>query len=182
MSEIRLTSDSQVLELVGNDQTIELSQSDTNVYLDTSSHDVYLGQEVTDISLNQQEQTIEFTQVGLRGLQGADGDDGNAATIQIGEVTSGTTPSVENVGTPTDAIFNITLPKGDTGDSGGDKHFVYNFTNRAEIVVEHSLDKRPAVSIEDSSGDEVEAEVEYLNVNSLLVRFSAPFTGRIICN
>ena len=64
----------------------------------------------------------------------------------------------------------------------GDKNFVKNFTNLAEVTVVHGLNKRPAMSIEDSAGDEVEGEVEYVDLNTMIVRFSASFTGRIICN
>lgn len=41
---------------------------------------------------------------------------GKAGNIQIGSVSSGSTPSVTNSGTETDAIFNFVLPKGDKGD------------------------------------------------------------------
>lgn len=49
--------------------------------------------------------------------QGEKGDKGDAATITIGDVESGETASVENVGSATDAIFNFTFPKGDDGDA-----------------------------------------------------------------
>lgn len=42
-------------------------------------------------------------------------------TIQIGKVTTGeagTPASVENVGTPKDAVLNLTIPKGDRGEQG----------------------------------------------------------------
>jgi len=48
---------------------------------------------------------------------GEKGDPGKAATITIGDVTEGVTASVTNVGSQTDAIFDITLPKGDPGDA-----------------------------------------------------------------
>ena len=57
---------------------------------------------------------------GADGAKGDKGDPGTAATIQIGDVTSGATASVENVGSETAAIFNIVLPKGDKGDAGQD--------------------------------------------------------------
>lgn len=50
-------------------------------------------------------------------VTGQKGDDGKAATIAIGTVTSGTVPAVDNVGTPTDAIFSFVLPKGDSGNA-----------------------------------------------------------------
>lgn len=51
-------------------------------------------------------------------LQGAKGDDGEAATVSVGTVTSGQTASVTNVGTTTNAVFDFVLPKGDTGSQG----------------------------------------------------------------
>lgn len=67
-------------------------------------------------------------------------------------------------------------------DGVGDKNFVQPFTNSSLVTVNHSLNKRPAISIEDSAGDEVEGEVQYININTILIRFSSSFTGRVICN
>lgn len=50
--------------------------------------------------------------------KGEKGDPGEAATIQIGTTSSGTTPSVTNSGTNQAAILNFVLPKGDKGDRG----------------------------------------------------------------
>jgi len=63
-----------------------------------------------------------------------------------------------------------------------DKHFTYDFINLSEVPVPHLLNKRPAVSVEDSAGDVVMGDVEYVDSNNLMVRFTSPFTGRIICN
>lgn len=52
------------------------------------------------------------------GERGATGSKGDSSTIRIGSVTSGASPSVENVGTNTDAVFDIVLPKGDRGEKG----------------------------------------------------------------
>ena len=49
---------------------------------------------------------------------GVQGLAGTAATITIGTVTSGTTPSVTNVGTTTAAILDFVLEKGDQGEQG----------------------------------------------------------------
>lgn len=43
------------------------------------------------------------------------GPKGDSGTITIGNVTSGVTPSVTNVGTPSDAILDFVLEKGDVG-------------------------------------------------------------------
>lgn len=56
---------------------------------------------------------------GADGATGAKGADGKAATVKIGTVTEGDTPSVTNSGTDTDAVFDFVLPKGATGSSGG---------------------------------------------------------------
>jgi hypothetical protein len=57
---------------------------------------------------------------GLRGPQGDPGADGEAATIAIGTVTSGTPASVTNSGTPTAAVLDFVLPPGDPGTPGAD--------------------------------------------------------------
>ena len=50
---------------------------------------------------------------GEPGQDGTDGVDGRSATIQVGNVTSGTTASVTNVGTDLNAVFDFVLPNGD---------------------------------------------------------------------
>lgn len=61
---------------------------------------------------------------GPRGEPGAKGDPGDAgksATIKIGVVSAtepGGNPTVENVGSATDAVFNFTLPRGEAGPTG----------------------------------------------------------------
>lgn len=55
---------------------------------------------------------------GIPGEAGAKGDPGEAATITIGSVTSGTQASVENAGTANAAVLNFVLPKGEKGDTG----------------------------------------------------------------
>lgn len=50
--------------------------------------------------------------------QGPKGDPGEAATIEVGSVTSGETPSITNSGTANDAVLDFVLPKGDKGDRG----------------------------------------------------------------
>ncbi len=58
---------------------------------------------------------------GIQGEPGNDGADGIAATISVGTVTTGAAGSsvaVTNVGTSSAAIFDITIPRGDTGATG----------------------------------------------------------------
>ncbi len=55
---------------------------------------------------------------GAKGDTGDKGDTGTAATIQVGTVTSGASPSITNSGTSGAAVFDFVLPKGDKGDTG----------------------------------------------------------------
>ena len=64
------------------------------------------------------------------------GDKGEAATVDVGTTTTGaagTDASVVNVGTTSAAVFNFTIPRGNTGATGaagsdgadGDSAYVY---------------------------------------------------------
>ena len=60
---------------------------------------------------------------GEKGDAGGTGDPGKAATIQVGNVTTGaagTPASVSNVGTDEAAIFDFAIPRGDKGADGAD--------------------------------------------------------------
>lgn len=54
----------------------------------------------------------------LKGRDGSPGRDGESATVTIGTVTAGETPSVTNTGTQTEAVLNFVLPKGTDGRDG----------------------------------------------------------------
>ena len=58
---------------------------------------------------------------GTDGAPGEKGDDGLAATLNVGTTTTGAPGSdaeVINTGTPSAAVFNFTIPRGDKGDKG----------------------------------------------------------------
>lgn len=58
---------------------------------------------------------------GDQGVQGPIGPQGEAATIEVGTVTQGaegTLPIITNSGDSTNAVFDFTIPKGDTGAHG----------------------------------------------------------------
>ena len=58
---------------------------------------------------------------GPAGADGRDGNDGAAATIAVGTVTTGAAGSsatVTNSGTSSAAVFDFTIPRGDTGATG----------------------------------------------------------------
>ena len=78
---------------------------------------------------------------GKPGPAGPKGDDGLAATIQVGTVTTGaagTNAEVTNVGTENAAVFNFTIPKGDTGEAGsGGLSTIVAGTGTSSIVMNH---------------------------------------------
>lgn len=44
------------------------------------------------------------------------------------------------------------------------------------------MNKYPAVTVHDSTGDEVEGDIAHVDTNNLVIQFSAPFSGKITCN
>ena len=65
--------------------------------------------------------TIPRGSTGEAGTTGPAGPAGAAATIQVGTITTGAAGSSANVansGTPSAAVFNFTIPRGDTGATG----------------------------------------------------------------
>ena len=67
------------------------------------------------------ESATHWYPLAIQGATGATGATGAAATISVGTVTTGAPGSsvvVTNVGTTGAAIFDFTIPKGDTGDIG----------------------------------------------------------------
>lgn len=75
-------------------------------------------------------------------------------------------------------------PTGPVGPSGeGDLNYTHNQTSPStEWTITHNLGKFPSVSVTDSSGNLWQTEVDYLNQNSLIVRFSAAFSGKAYLN
>lgn len=69
------------------------------------------------------------------GEQGPKGPAGTSATIQVGTVSTGsagTSASVVNVGTTSNAVFNFTIPRGATGERG--PTYTLTESDKTEIV------------------------------------------------
>jgi hypothetical protein len=65
----------------------------------------------------------------------------------------------------------------------GDKYYQHvQAVASDEWLVVHNLEKHPAVSVIDSSGAEVEGCVEYIDNNTIRIRFSASFAGKAALN
>lgn len=93
-------------------------------------------------------------------------------------------------------IKDVALPAGGTAgqilvkksasdyDAGwASQNFTYEqMTASAEWTVAHNLGRFPGVTVVDSSGNKVIGDVQYTSANSLVIRFSAPFSGTAYLN
>lgn len=69
------------------------------------------------------EGSVEEWLASLHGKDGENGADGKAATIKVGQVTTvdpDANASVVNTGTETNALFDFSIPKGQSGTNGSD--------------------------------------------------------------
>lgn len=120
-----------------------------------------------------QNRSLKFSHTGARGPQGQKGEKGDTG-----------------VGIPAGGLENQVLQKASDADydykwlqpTFSDLNYTQEFSVTDIIAVNHNLNKYPSVTIIDSAGDEVEGEVFYMNTNQVIVRFTAPFSGRITCN
>jgi hypothetical protein len=77
----------------------------------------------------------------------------------------------------------LTIPATALSAVGGDKTYVHVQNTPASIwSITHNLNKYPTVTVIDSSDREVEGEVEYVDLNSIIVTFSAGFSGKASLN
>lgn len=110
---------------------------------------------------------------GDKGDTGSTGATGEGATVTIGNVTTVTpaTPaSVTNVGTTTHAIFDIEIPKGDTGASGAGSGDMLKANNLSDVAnADTSRNNLDAVKAAVSSTD------------NAIARFDGA-TGKVIQN
>lgn len=63
-----------------------------------------------------------------------------------------------------------------------DTHYTTSFTNLATVTVAHNLGKRPAITVMDSAGTEIEGEVIHDTLNQVTLKFSSSFSGTVTCN
>ena len=88
---------------------------------------------------------------GPKGDQGNAGQDGDAATIAVGNTTTsnaGTNASVVNTGTSSAAVFNFTIPKGAKGDPGTGSGTVEEIVASNPIVVTNKNGPTVALSLD----------------------------------
>lgn len=111
---------------------------------------------------------------GDAGPKGEKGEDGEAATISIGTVITGeagTSASVTNSGTDSNAILNFTIPKGETGEKGADGIDGYTpvkgtdyFTEKEkqEIITNYINKYKLAITTTSTAGAEITIPCYYV--------------------
>ncbi len=91
---------------------------------------------------------------------------------------------VENV-TDYRAAYDKPVPSIEAGapELTGDKHYVFTQgVASSDWIINHGMEKVPSVSVIDSGGSVVEGEIEIVDQNSLILHFTAPFTGKAYLN
>lgn len=98
-----------------------------------------------------------------------------AKTVQDLEDALQGLATVATTGSYDDLTNKPTIP-------GGDKYFKQDFTTTTTLSVAHNLNKRPAVTVVDSAGDEVIVDIRYVDDNNLTLNLAGGFSGSVYCN
>lgn len=96
---------------------------DTHMHGTVVSYNPATGAMVADVTQHTGTGTLSDWEIGLSGAAGVPGPAGTAATIAVGFVTTGLPGSnvvITNTGTSSAAVFDFTIPRGDTGSFVGD--------------------------------------------------------------
>lgn len=98
------------------------------------------------------------------------------------ESTQRALEAMEGVGNTVIGGQTIIVKPSGSGTSS-DKTFVYTQnTPSDEWTVKHDLDKYPAVTVVDSANSVVVGECQYIDKNTVVLRFKGAFSGKAYCN
>lgn len=67
-------------------------------------------------------------------------------------------------------------------DGSGDLSYDMDFSSQSVVTVNHNLNKYPSTTVIDSAGDLCQGDVDHQSKNTLVLTFSAPFSGHVTCN
>ena len=74
-------------------------------------------------------------------------------------------------------------PPGPKGDPGEDQNYLHiQSVASTEWNITHNLGKYPSVTVIDSAGSEVIGEVQYVDLNTVKIKFEAGFSGKATLN
>jgi hypothetical protein len=110
---------------------------------------------------------------------------GNATGLSLSDTEVKSTVDVEASGfkTPTGTSSQYLMADGSVGTNEGDLNFIHNQGSAsASWSITHNLNKFPSITVIDSANRVVVGAVEYININSLTVTFTASFSGKAYLN
>ena len=87
--------------------------------------------------------------------------------------------------TKTSTTMTVTLTQQDLGTLSSTLivGYIHTQTTPASVwTITHNLGKYPAVCVVDTAGNEVVGQLQHVNVNQLILTFSAPFSGEAFLN
>lgn len=91
--------------------------------------------------------------------------------LTVGSVTTGNAPAVSITGSSPSQTINFVIPVGGT--------FIFNQSIASTTwTITHSLGFYPNVTVSDSAGTIIEGQVDYPNVNTVVLTFSSAFAGK----
>ena len=94
------------------------------------------------------------------------------------DVNNQVTGGLSVVSQPTTSVSVAGLVSGK-----GDSHYVHNQPDPESVwEITHNLNKKPAISVVDSTDTLVVGEVEYINNNSVRLTFVGAFSGKAYFN
>lgn len=78
---------------------------------------------------------------------------------------------------------SVEIGSGGVPGSGGDKNNVHRQDQASsEWIINHDLEKFPSVSVVDSAGDAIIGKIHYESNKKIILKFSAPLSGRAFLN
>lgn len=119
--------------------------------------------------------------------------------LQIGSAAGTAKPSPIPIKTSSDFVFGtsdyeklnnkpsingvVLIGNKTSADLGIDQTYVHNQTQASsEWTIHHNLNKHPSVSVVDSAGSVVVGDVQYIDDNNLVCRFTGAFSGKAYLN
>ena len=100
-------------------------------------------------------------------------------------VTETPAPRVDVTGPQAAGVVEVRVPgpagpPGPPGATSGDRYYVHEQPVASDTwTAPHGLGKKPAITVEDSAGSVVVGRYSYPDLNTVVARFSAPFSGRM---
>jgi hypothetical protein len=110
---------------------------------------------------------------------------GNATGLSVSDTEVKSTVDVEASGfkTPSGTSSQYLMADGSVNGNGGDLNFIHNQgVASATWAITHGLNKYPSITVIDSANRVVVGQIEYININSLTITFTASFSGKAYLN